>query len=739
MFDNLKISTKMLVLSGVILALLAATLIWAITGLSSTVHNGQEVYAGNALRGELLQREVDHLNWAKQVSNFLTDEKTNELSVQLDHTQCGFGKWYYGNGRQEAEELIPELRGELQALEKPHAQLHGSAKKIKKVYQPADPHLPQFLTEKELDHMNWVYKIQSAILAGENQVKVVFDHTQCGFGKFLYGDKAKHAAAQNPKLAALFDDIKKPHQQLHEHGREIDGLLSAGEQFRASDYFAKHAIPTLNQTKKLLKAAQQEAITALKGQQEAKTIYATETQQNLKEVQGLLRSLAKTSEANILSDAEMVAAATQTRTGVIGIGIAALIIGIFMSLLITRSLTGPMRLTVRMIEAMEQGKISDRLNLQRKDEIGQMASAMDRFADSLENEVVDSLQRLANGDLTFQITPRGPEDSFRNAIQQVGSDLNNIISQIQTAGMQINSASGQVADSSQTLSQGATETAASLEEITSSMSEMASQTTQSAENANQANQLASNASKAAAKGGQQMDAMVAAMTEINEAGQNINKIIKVIDEIAFQTNLLALNAAVEAARAGQHGKGFAVVAEEVRNLAARSAKAASETAELIKGSVEKTQNGTQIAEETSTALHEIVDGITKVTDLVAEIAAASNEQAQGISQVNQGLGQIDQAVQQNTATAEESAAAAEELSSQSEQMKHMLDRFTLAGSQRQFSLSPKITATTELAPNPPAQSAGQPAASFGWGEAQGQQMHKPKPQIQLDDNEFGKY
>jgi methyl-accepting chemotaxis protein len=153
------------------------------------------------------------------------------------------------------------------------------------------------------------------------------------------------------------------------------------------------------------------------------------------------------------------------------------------------------------------------------------------------------------------------------------------------------------------------------------MNEIGSQTNTSAENAQQANQLSASARDAAHTGTSRMTEMIGAMGEINEAGQNISKIIKVIDEIAFQTNLLALNAAVEAARAGQHGKGFAVVAEEVRNLAARSAKAASETAALIEGSVKKTSNGTEIAKRTGEALEEIVGSIGKVTDLVGEYHA----------------------------------------------------------------------------------------------------------------------
>ncbi|MDH4321353.1 MAG: methyl-accepting chemotaxis protein [Desulfobulbaceae bacterium] len=414
------------------------------------------------------------------------------------------------------------------------------------------------------------------------------------------------------------------------------------------------------------------------------------------------------------------------------IGVAAIVI---IALMITRSITQPVNKTVHMLDEMAKGHLDTRLNMDRADEIGQMAKTMDSFADSLQNEMVAALNKLADGDLTFDANPHDENDAIRNSLKKTGDDLNKLISEILNATEQIASGSGQVSDSSQALSQGATEQAASLEEITSSMTQMASQTKLNAENATQANQLAGQTRGAAEGGNAKMQEMVTAMGEINEAGQNISKIIKVIDEIAFQTNLLALNAAVEAARAGRHGKGFAVVAEEVRNLAARSAKAAKETAELIESSVEKTKNGTKIAEATSEALAEIVNSVTKVTDLVGEIAAASNEQAQGISQTNQALGQIDQVTQQNTASAEESAAASEELSGQAMHMKEMMSRFKIRGEARGYS-QPRQQAL------PHQHTVTAPAPKHDWGASKTQSRPKkesPSDIIALDDKEFGKY
>lgn len=365
---------------------------------------------------------------------------------------------------------------------------------------------------------------------------------------------------------------------------------------------------------------------------------------------------------------------------------------------VTNRVVGPLQMAVGAARRIAVGDLSESVNYHSRDEVGELVASINNMIDSL-NVKAEEAKQIAQGNLQLQVEVASDKDVMGQAFKQMVENLNEVLSGVNQAALQIDTGSHQISDTAQTLSQGSTESAASLEEISSSMNEIGSQTQHSADNALQANKLAKETQNAAETGSQYMGEMVRAMSEINEAGQSISKIIKVIDEIAFQTNLLALNAAVEAARAGQHGKGFAVVAEEVRNLAARSAKAAEETAQLIEGSVEKANNGTSIAEKTAESLEEIVSSIVKVNDLVAEIAAASNEQAQGISQINQGLGQIDTAVQQSTATAEEAAASAEQLASQSAQLKAMLGRFSLAGAEQ----------LDAYQPNPPK------TAVLGWG------------------------
>jgi methyl-accepting chemotaxis protein len=396
-------------------------------------------------------------------------------------------------------------------------------------------------------------------------------------------------------------------------------------------------------------------------------------------------------------------------------------------------------------ESIIQGDLSRRLDLDRNDELGRLARRLDELAVSL-GERMAVIDRLAAGDLSQEL-PNSDRDAFSRALQTMISGLSEVIGRISQAAALVAGGSRQVFTSSQLLSVGATEQAASLIEITSSITELGSQTRTNAENANQANFHAGEARDAAEKGFAHMQEMVAAMAEINDSSQQISKIIKVIDDIAFQTNLLALNAAVEAARAGRHGKGFAVVAEEVRNLAARSAKAAKETTELIEGSAQKVRNGSEIANQTSEVLKEIVTGITRVTDLVGEIASASKEQAMGISQVREGLEQIDSVTQQNTAAAEQAATIAGELSSQATNMKQLLEHFKIEaidpdpmaeeGDSARANPEPLTAPSATSLSIPPAPILPAPEEDI---ELPGESREPdPRTVIALDDGEFGKY
>jgi methyl-accepting chemotaxis protein len=234
---------------------------------------------------------------------------------------------------------------------------------------------------------------------------------------------------------------------------------------------------------------------------------------------------------------------------------------------------------------------------------------------------------------------------------------------------QTTSAAGQVSAASQSLAEGASEQAASLEETSSSLEEMSSMTKRNAETAGKVKELGSQARQAGDLGVQDMTAMVAAMDDIKRSSDDIAKIIKTIDEIAFQTNILALNAAVEAARAGEAGMGFAVVADEVRSLAQRCAQAAKETAGKIEDAVQKSAKGAEISAKVAKSLQEIVGKARQVDEMAGEVAAASQEQSQGISQVNTAVTQMDKVTQSNAASAEESASAAEEMTAQAEALK----------------------------------------------------------------------
>ncbi len=381
-------------------------------------------------------------------------------------------------------------------------------------------------------------------------------------------------------------------------------------------------------------------------------------------------------------------AATRTLSLVI-IGIVALIIvlsltvALVLSGKISRIISHPIRQLCNDAEALAVGDAAARQNdektvrlLARSDELGQLSRAFDKLAGTIETRAQET-RAIADGDLTVNITVYSENDVLGNALREMVASWAGLAGAIMATAGQVDAGAKLVSDSSGSLSQGATEQASAIEQLTASLLEVTSHTGENAENARTTSDLTLEIKGQAEAGNSQMEQMLRAMDEINLSSDNIGKIIKVIEDIAFQTNILALNAAVEAARAGDQGRGFAVVAQEVRSLAGQSAKAASETAELIENSMQKVGDGTKIAKKTAAALQQIVDGIAKTTGLVSTIADASGEQAAALQQINQGVEQISTVVQNTAASAEESAAASEELSMQAEELKRSVTAFRL--------------------------------------------------------------
>lgn len=356
--------------------------------------------------------------------------------------------------------------------------------------------------------------------------------------------------------------------------------------------------------------------------------------------------------------------------------VVAVIIVIFMSLKLIKDISKSVAQLSNAAKDIALGKIDIQMKKYNNDEFGDLVDEYGKVIDNIKYQA-GIAEEVSNGNLTVEVMPRSADDVLGNSLKKLVEDNHHAMSDISDAAYQVTVGSSQVADASQSLAQGSTEQASAIEQITASIDEIADKTKENAEQADSAAELVVQAIKDVKLGNAQMQDMMVAMKDINNASESISKIIKTIDDIAFQTNILALNAAVEAARAGEAGKGFAVVAEEVRGLAAKSATAAAETAELIEDSIVKVGAGSKIADETAKALDVITEVVQKSEVIIKGIAEASNYQSTAVEQIEQAITQVSQVVQTNSATSEECAAASEELSNQATRMRDLLSIYNI--------------------------------------------------------------
>lgn len=360
--------------------------------------------------------------------------------------------------------------------------------------------------------------------------------------------------------------------------------------------------------------------------------------------------------------------------------ILAMISIVFMSY-ISKSIAKPIKDCAIRLRMLSEGDLkSDVVVSETEDEIGILTKATKGIVDTLKslvNEMSSILNEMSKGNLNISCTGNYERDLFplKQSTLEIINSLNMTISQINRTSKQVSEGSGQVSSVSQALAEGATDQASSIQELSASITEISEQVKTNANSSVDATDLSNTVLKKVEDSNEQMKTLIDAMSEISRSSNEINNIIRAIDDIASQTNLLALNAAIEAARAGENGKGFAVVAEEVRKLASKSTEAVKDTTNLIQVSINAVENGMNITNKTAQSLESIVDSTRETASLINKISEASNFQSSSISQITQAIEQISDVVQTNSATAQESAATSESLNSQAQVLEELVNRF----------------------------------------------------------------
>ena len=475
-------------------------------------------------------------------------------------------------------------------------------------------------------------------------------------GKIIFTNAKGKAAISITNMNSLLDE----YSSMLVHSDEIDAL----SRLRAS--YADHFLPNME--------------TAMDGNFDEKgaSVYKNNLTAYRNEVVAVIDELfsfndSYATEHKSTSDKMLIL--------ILSVGIPTVIIVIFWILFLIRTLNATItKPIVKMIDAAKKvslGETELTIEVKSKDEVGELAAALRRMIEGIK-EQVNAVSALAQGDFTYAITARSDNDLIAHELSSTMKSLSNTLLVIRRSAEEVETGASQVSAGAQVLSQGAAEQAASIDDLTTSMTQVSDSAATTSENVRIANEYMDSAVSSVNLSNEHMSDMLVAINNISTTSEEIQKIIKLIDDISFQTNILALNAAVEAAHAGAAGKGFAVVADEVRTLAGKSADAARQTAQLIEASLRAVEEGLGIADQTAKALENVTEQSTKIQQTITEIDEACVHQESEISAIMQGLSQVSIVTQTNSATAEESAATSEELTGQSAVLRDEVHKFILA-------------------------------------------------------------
>ena len=519
-----------------------------------------------------------------------------------------------------------------------------------------------------------------------NKIKAFYDKPFVNSVLQLEIRKDTQIVVKNILLAVTTEDQNKAVQYINEANKYTQSVTDNIEKLE-SNFDNKELLEQLKNERAVQTRIRDELIKLVNEnkKEEAIALYNSEYEKELNNLQDTLVKIGDYAKNNAERNYHS-AITTKNITFIvlILISIGSIVSCIYMVFGLVKLLTKPIVELEEAAKKLEKGILDVEIKFESQDELGILANSFRNTCSFLKTIVLDIneiLGQLSDGNFNVNSSRLdhyiGDFSTTKDSIQKIIESLNYTFFEIKEATVQVKGGAEQVAETSQTISEGATEQASAIEELTASLGEVNEKVQNSVKHAKETNVITSELGVQIEESNEKMNEMVKAMEEIDNSSRNIREIINTIASISEQTNLLALNAAIEAARAGESGKGFAVVAEEVRKLAEESSQAVKDTAELIESSIKSVEKGKIIADTTAVSLKEAVKKTEEAVKLVDNISNILEVQAVSINQINGGIDQIADVVQSNSAIAEESAAASEELSAQADTLESMINRFKL--------------------------------------------------------------
>jgi methyl-accepting chemotaxis protein len=582
MFRNWSLGRKIGTGFGVVLCLLAVVVGWSLLGIGGIVGNASEVITGNQLKALMVQREVDHLNWAGQVSDLINNDEVTELAVQTDPHQCAFGKWYYSEERQEAEALMPGLKDVLGRIEEPHKHLHESAVAIAENYVPANLALGGFLRDSKNAHLKWMVRIQEAFIEDRTELDVQMDPKLCFFGKWLYSDETRAVCGHDKEFAAIWNQIEKDHRTLHGTAPEVEKFLADYDVYGAQQYFRANTKPAAEAVLGGIDGFIELNNANVAGMQKAADIYAKQTLPSLHEVKALLNEAGELVSDSVMTDEQMLRSAKSTKVAVTVLGAAAMFLGVALGGVITRSIVKALtRVMNNLAVGSEQVSVAS----------GQVAQASQEMADGASNQA-SSLEETS---ATLEEMAAMTKQNAANATEanQLSRDLHEVTQGGQEAMVRMTQAIEKIKE-------GADQTA----HIIKTIDEIAFQT----------NLLALNAAVEAARAG--------------DAGKGFAVVAEEVRNLAQRSAEAAQDTAELIDQSQSNATGGVTVTHEVSEVLKQIVDGISRVSELIELVTKASDEQSRGVGEINTAVGQL-DSVTQSNAANAEESASASEELSG--------------------------------------------------------------------------------------------------------------